>query len=192
MKHGHLFYEWERSVLYTDTELRRIHRHFYHPQPERIFNLMKRSNDPEATPETYKQLMEITQNCEVYQRLAEQPNRFRVSLPPDEIVFNRTVLMDLMSLSSKTVLYIICKDTLFSAAVFVRGESSVYIWNEYVRIWVNPYVGHPKVIHADFGPQFRSVEWKTYLQMNNIKRHTSSVESHNASGVGERYHEYLR
>ena len=26
-KNGHLFYEWERLVLYTDTELRRIHRH---------------------------------------------------------------------------------------------------------------------------------------------------------------------
>ena len=50
-KHGLLLYEWERSVLYTDTELRRIRRHFYHARPERIFNLMRRSKDAEATPE---------------------------------------------------------------------------------------------------------------------------------------------
>ena len=97
-----------------------------------------------------------------------------------------------MSLSSKTVLHIVCKDTLFSAAIFVRGESTLDIWNDYVKIWANPHVGHPKTIHADFGPQFRSEEWKEYLRMSNIELHTSVVKIHNALGVGERYHECLR
>ena len=55
-----------------------------------------------------------------------------------------------------------------------------------------PIYRPPKVIHADFGLQFRSADWKTYFQMSNIKRHTSGVESRNALGVGERYHKYHR
>ena len=45
-KARHLFYEWTKEVVYADKELKRIHRHFYHPQPERILNLMKNLADP--------------------------------------------------------------------------------------------------------------------------------------------------
>ncbi len=34
-KIGHLWYEWTKYVLYTNAELKHIHRHFYHPQPEK-------------------------------------------------------------------------------------------------------------------------------------------------------------
>ena len=33
-KSAHLFYEWTKDVFYTDNELKRIHRHFYHPHPD--------------------------------------------------------------------------------------------------------------------------------------------------------------
>ena len=45
---------------------------------------------------------------------------------------------------------------LFSAAVFVSGESPCNPWNDYIKARANPYVGHPNVIHDYFGPQFRS------------------------------------
>ena len=34
-KLGHLFYGWFINVLYTDNELRRINRHFYHPKSDK-------------------------------------------------------------------------------------------------------------------------------------------------------------
>lgn len=191
-KFGHLYYEWGNDILYTKQELERIHRHFYHPHPNRVFNLMKRAEDPEATAETLEALEKVSASCEICQRLADQPGRFRVSLPRDDITFNHTLLMDLMSLDSRNVLHIVCKDTLFNAACFTNGDKSPEIWNDYVRIWANVYVGHPNVIHADYGPQFRSDNWKALLKMCNIEVKTSGVESHNALGVGERYHEYLR
>ena len=104
----HLFYEWTKEVFYANNELKRINRHLYQPQPERVLNLMKKAGNPEATPENLKQLQDIAENCDVCQRLANQPRRFRVSLPSDDIVFNRTLLMDLMSLSSKSVFHIVC------------------------------------------------------------------------------------
>ena len=61
-----------------------------------------------------------------------------------------------------------------------------------MKIWVNPYIGHLQVIHADNGPQFHSNELKTLLNMSGIKLETSGVESHNAMDICECYREYLR
>ncbi|GAB0498186.1 hypothetical protein MMPV_009527 [Pyropia vietnamensis] len=36
-KLGHVYYVWERNVLYTLPELRKLHRHFFHPQPDRLY-----------------------------------------------------------------------------------------------------------------------------------------------------------
>ena len=74
----------------------------------------------------------------------------------------------------------------------MRCERSRDAWNDYIKIRANPYVVHPSIIHADYGPQFRSDEWRIYRAECNIQIHTSGVQSHNSLGVGERYHEYLR
>lgn len=59
-------------------------------------------------------------------------------------------------------------------------------------IWISPYLGYPDVIAVYEGPQLRSLEWKSLLQADGIKQHSSSVEIHNSLGVGERYHSFLR
>ena len=41
-KRGHLYYEWKPEILFTQSELVRIHKHFYHPKSERLYSLMKR------------------------------------------------------------------------------------------------------------------------------------------------------
>ncbi len=191
-KHRHIFYQWSHEKLYTERKLIRIHRHFYHLHPDRVFNLMKRANDSHANSETLEKLETISQKCEICQRIADQPGRFRVSLPNGDIVFNRTVDMDLMNVESKTIQHIVCKYNSFSTAMFVRGEHSRDVWNDYARIWVDSYEGHPQVIHADYGPKFRSNEWKTLLNMCGIKLETLPVDSHDALGICERYDNYFR
>eukprot|EP00171_Calliarthron_tuberculosum_P021509 IDg21509t1 len=192
-KFGHVYYEWTYETMYSEKELRRIHRHFYHPHPERLYSLVHRAGDSNATPETMEMLKNLTASCDVCQRLSETPGRFRVSLPQEAIIFNRTVLLDLMYLDSKTVLHIICRDTMFSSAVFLtNGESTQDIWNAYVRFWVNPYVGYSKVMHTDQRPQFTSEKWKSPLKLAGITQKLSRVESHCALGAGERYYEFLR
>ena len=192
-KMGHVYLEWVNDVLYSSADLVKIHRHFYHPHADRIYNLMRKAEDPEDTPETHRSLEKITDSCEICQRLSKAPGRLRVSLPPETIVFNRVVLMDLMSLGGQTVLHMVDKDTLFSAACFLRnGETTRDIWDAYIHYWVKPYVGYSDQIHEDQGPQFQSSEWKSLLHAAGIKPTDSGVESHNALGAGETYHEYLR
>lgn len=149
---------WDEGFIsYRQPELFRIHRHFYHPQPDRIYNLMKRAADPDAASDTLKRLEDLSSRCYVCQRLSKGPGRLRVSLPAEDIVFNRVVYMDIMTLSGKTVIHFVDRDTLFSAATFLtKGEKSKHVWDAFLGLWVRPCVGYPDRVHEDQGPQFQS------------------------------------
>lgn len=120
---GHIYLESVADIHYTTTELRRLQRHLSHPQPGRQTALLRRARDPNATPGTRAHLDELTKECDVFQRLARTTCRFRVALPPEDISFNRLVLLDLMYLDGKTVLHILDTDTPSSAAAFLHGET---------------------------------------------------------------------
>ena len=120
-------------MLYTTNGLRRIHRHFFHAHPERIFSVMKRAEDPDATAETAKELKELISSCGIFQKLPKEPGRFRVSLPSEDILFNLTVDMYIVYLDGKSVLHIVDKDTRFSAAALLsHGETTEDVWHVYM------------------------------------------------------------
>lgn len=192
-KLGHVYIEWPPSILYTETELRRIHRHFYHPRVDKLFAVMKRADPKLVATDVYKDLEKIQSTCDVCQRESNAPHRFRVSLPNVNCVFNRVVSLDLMKLGKRTVLHIVDRDTKFGAACFLVHETTTAVWEAFLRTWVAPYVGYPECLAFDQGPQFgKSGDWHGLLLSAGIKEQPSGVESHNALGNGERYHAFLR
>lgn len=192
LKNGHLYYQWDISILFTESELRKVHNHFYHPEPERLFSLFKRAEPSSASPQLLQDLNNVNSTCDTCQREGNVPHRFRVSLPSGEIVFNRENCLDLMKINGHQILHIVDRDTRFSAAVILEAESTKAVWRSYMETWVNKYVGFPDLIAVDQGPQFQSNEWKSLCQLAGIEFKPSGVESHNAINVGERYHAYLR
>ncbi len=155
---------------------------------------MRRAEDPAANQETLQTLDKISETCDVCQRLSDQLERFRVYLPNDDIVFNRTILMDLMTLDSKTMIHIACKDTLFNAAAFVKGDHPRNL--ELLRSNMGKYLCWAFVQHLhelrasiSFGRMDKSAEVMCHQQ-----EHFGGgvCESRNALGVRERYHAYLR
>ena len=98
-KHGHMYVTWNISKsYYTRAELRKIHKHFWHPSSEKLFNLLKRI-DPNTTADTLKVLKEIQTACSTCQKLSKAPYRFRVSIPKGDCIFNDQVTMDLVWIS---------------------------------------------------------------------------------------------
>eukprot|EP00170_Pyropia_yezoensis_P001807 contig_7709_g1811 len=97
-----------------------------------------------------------------------------------------------MYLDRRSLLQIIDKDTLFSAACFLNGETVEAVWQAHLDSWVCRYIGHAEAMHIDAAPQFRSAAWQALAQSAGTRLINSGVESHNALGSGERYHEYLR
>lgn len=116
-----------------------------------------------------------------------------MSLLAEDIVFNRTALVDKMWLGGEPVLHVVDKDTGFNAGVFLRdGEKNDAAWSSYLRMWVYACTGHPNVMHTDKGQQLTSEKWRALVQAVGTKHIESGIESHSALGSRERYHAFLR
>lgn len=191
-KLGHLYVVREQDVCFTESELRRLHRHFYHPGDEKLTALIARAALDENTPEMRSTVERIRRACDTCQRNAREPARFSVSMPSKDCVFNRTVAIDIMLLKGDPVLHCVDVDTKFSAAAFLASEVAANVWTTLTNIWANVYIGYPERIAIDQGSQFVVEEFTALCRANDVAVKASGVESHNALGAGERYHAYLR
>ncbi len=85
-KFGHLNLCWgAKEVMYTNFELVKLHKHFYHHSSGKLYEVIKRERPNEADESTRKLLEDITRSCETCQTLSIPPKRFCVSLPPSDI-----------------------------------------------------------------------------------------------------------
>lgn len=100
--------------------------------------------------------------------------------------------MDLMQLSKRKVLHIVNRDTKFSAVAFISTQSTAAVWQTFMDRWVTIYVGFLSKITVDQGPHFQSADFNGLLALAGIEKRDAGVESHNALGGCQRYHEYLR
>lgn len=97
-----------------------------------------------------------------------------------------------MKLDGRSLLQTVDKNTRFSAACFVLGESTKDVWEAFLCILVKGYVGYPDTLALDQGPPLTSAEWLNLASSAGTSIQPSDVESHKTTSVGERYHAYLR
>lgn len=58
-KLGHAYILWNSSVLYTEADLKRFHRHLCHPQTDKLFAVMHRAGPTIVIPNVYSELKKI-------------------------------------------------------------------------------------------------------------------------------------
>ena len=109
---------------YVSCRARKIHRQFYHPTAEKLFNLLMKAKPEEGTTETRRILDELTSRCDPCQGIRTAPNRFRVSFGAEHVQFNERVLMDIMYINGDPILHIVDDRTHFSAAQFLPAVST--------------------------------------------------------------------
>jgi hypothetical protein len=120
-KMGHAYLEWPEEVLYTESEVRKIHSAFYHPSADKLFNLIRRANPSVATSSLLNTIKHISKACLACQEYSIQHTRFKVAIPEIGIVFNRQVAMDLMFMKvgtgrSRPLLHVVDVETNVSSA----------------------------------------------------------------------------
>ena len=184
---------------FTETQLKRIHRHFGHAAASKLYQLIRRSlNAP--PPNTLAELEEIVASCVICKEFSPRPISFRVRTP-DHVLFNHYITLDLVWLparnppsgrTNKPCLHIVDMGTRFNAATFIQAENTSAIWNAFIRSWCCLYIGFPNHMLVDQGAVFLSDEWKAACELNAIELKTTGTESHNSLSVGETYHAYLR
>jgi hypothetical protein len=193
-KHGHLYIQRSNlvSILYTKAELIKLHRAFFLPPTNKLYNLLRRSKPTEVHEETRKILKDIVRSCLTCQTFASQPFRFSVRMPDEKLVFNDELSMDLLWLDGEPALHVVDTATRFGAAVFLEGQDVEHVWAAFLSCWALVYTGYPKKSRTDAGTIFTSADWKHLHESNGIILQTSGVESHNSIGLGKRMHAPLR
>lgn len=192
-KNGHMYITWNESqIFFNRRELYKMHRHFHHPSPGKLLSLIKRSNLTNVDANTKQILEEISQSCSTCQTFSSKPQRFKVSLPNEKIIFNREVALDLMWLENKAVLHVVDIDTHFNSAKILSGQTVESVWEAFLECWTTLYTGFPDKIKVDQGSAFTSVRWTRLCDRVGVTVQESGIEHHNALGSGERYHDPLR
>lgn len=105
-------------TLFTFQQLTKLHRQFYHPFSEKLYNLLGKARPEDNTPETQKQLEEISRSCDPCRRIQDGTTRFKVSFGTKNILFNEEVIIDIIHLDRKPVLHMVDAQTHFSATRF--------------------------------------------------------------------------
>lgn len=192
-----LTHRWVKSdmpfVLYTETQLRRIHRSFGHPSVRAMGNLLKRaSDDNRLDNETRKAIQAISDDYKICLRTASPPRRFKLTLGTEDLRFNNVVQIGTMLIENRPVLHMVGEATHFFGAAFLRNQSTAEIWATNQRIWSLLYLGPPDFLTVDQGSAYVSVEMRRNLAAVGVVLREAPVESPEPIEVVERYHAPLR
>jgi transposase InsO family protein len=189
----------KETFLFSESELTKMHRGFYHPSSENLPNLLKRARPDDTNQETMQLLQQIASACETCLQLGPKPIRFKVSLPNmEDIVFGDELSIDLMFIDGQAVLHIVDTATRFSAATFLDshngsfGQSVKGVWLALIETRFTLYTGYPNRLRIDAGSIFASLRYKELSNMAGITLRMSEVEAHNSLGIGERMHGPIR
>jgi hypothetical protein len=88
-KFGHAYIEWPAEVMYTETEVRRLHSSFYHTSADKLFNLIRRANSSKATTSLHDTVKRVCRSCFACQEFFVKPTCFKVSIPEMGIVIDK-------------------------------------------------------------------------------------------------------
>ena len=192
-KYGHPFYKWCNMTisLFTEQELRRLHKRFGHPSSEKLFNLLKRADIESITPSTRKALEKISDSCDLCQRNGQKPRRFKFTLR-EEKDFNQSVYIDIMYVDNKPILHVVCEATRYQAARWLKKVSAEEVWKAFKFCWIDCYLGPPDLVVHDSGTNFMARAFQTNSALMFIRTKSIPVEAAQSMSFVERYHEPLR
>jgi hypothetical protein len=120
------------------------------------------------TTDTRNLIEEITSACPTCEAIATKPRGFSIRDTVD-IVFNQSLLMNLMYIDARPVLHVVDAGTRFTAASFLPSDDAQTVWNAFVRIWSSAYVGLPQKILVDQGSIFMSRLWTGMCEASRIE-----------------------
>ena len=186
-KHAYAKMSFSFGTFFARSQLWKLHKQFFHPSAQKLFNLLRKARPEEATPETLSVLEDLTKRCDPCQCVQSAPWRFRVSFGAEHVRFNERILLDIMYINVRAILHIIDEGTNFSAARFLPDVSTKSIWKTILECWATICTGLPNRMLLDqgsaFGPLLVSIG-----AMSNVEVQRTRIEAHPSLGIGERYH----
>lgn len=174
------FLQWTSSsfITFTRQELKRIHLHFVHPSVSKVSSLLNRAYPDKLKNDTIQLLTDIAKSCHFCHQYSSQNITFCARFL-DDAIFNKLITKSLHYLEGSTVLQIEGSRTNFSAERLVHDVDNRTIWDKFVILWVDMYLGFPSHIHPEEGTAFNSNGWVSLCSDASIKTFPNGTKSHN-------------
>lgn len=179
-------------MMYTENELRRIHRGFGHPSVKTTDSLLHRAASEDMSNEIKIRIRKIHESCRVCKEQASKTRRFKLTIGTEELRFNQRVFVDTMFIDRRPIIHLVDESTHFSAACFLRTQSAKETWKAILRLWVHTYLGPPDHLVVDQGSAYVSREMKAAVEASGIQLKEAPIENPGTMGIVERYHAPLR
>lgn len=127
-----LVYKWGvRDVtyaLYTEAELRRIHKVFGHFSADATQKMSKRAKESKLNHTTRSSISKLAEDCQICRFVAIKPRRFKLTVGADGFKFNCRVQVDTMLIRGRPVIHMVVQATHFSTAAFLKNKSATEVW----------------------------------------------------------------
>lgn len=137
-------------------------------------------------------LEKISAACEPCQEFKSRPLLFKAILPPERLVFNNAISIDIVWINDYPVLHVIDDHTGFRNAVFLRSKSAEDIWSPFMACWASTYVGLPNVTRSDQESVVSSKKFWELSTADRIQLKFTGVSAHNSTGRLEQAHGTIR
>lgn len=126
-------YTWTKidvkDALYTESDLRRIDRNFWHPSMTAPVNLLKRASGGSIPIRTKMAIISISKECATCKTNETAPIRFRLSTRADDLRFNHSPQIDTMFIGGREVAHMVNETTQHTHPSFLLYQSRPEIWN---------------------------------------------------------------
>lgn len=121
--HIWLPHEWPYA-LYTELELRKIHRNFGYPSVRATEGLPRRAAGANVYLEIRKPINKISEDCRICKLNSGATRRIKMTIGADKLCFKLSVQIDKMFLAGRDVLHMVNLETNFCAATFLKSKSA--------------------------------------------------------------------
>lgn len=191
-----LVHKWEprspAEALYTEAEVRQLHRAFGHPSVEKLSNLLSVARPEEMNGSVRTAIDHLTKRCGTCSKTSARPRRFKLTVGSEDLRFNHVVAVDVMYLDGRAVLHAVDEATHFSAASFLVNATAEETWNALARCWSRTYLGPPDFLRIDQGTNFTAKEFVDSCSADGITVLEAPIECPTTMSHVERYHGPLR
>lgn len=193
MKGGLPYLRFNHQSLFSEAQLRAMHRNLGHPSVEKQMRVIASAEIEDLPEDTRRKLEKLVQHCHPCQVKRSKPRRFLFSIR-DSCTgeFNSVIQIDVMKLVDGNVLHVICTGTLFQSGIFVKDPSCAEAWRALRLAWINIYAGAPDLLVHDQASNFTGAEFKEAADEWGIVLKPIPTEAHERVGLLERRHAVVR
>jgi hypothetical protein len=164
LENGFLVQKWEENealALFTEDQLRKLHRSFGHPTAGSLYRLLKGARPDKASSSVRDAIYELTKACNVCLARERQPRRFKLTIGAEDLRFNSVIAADVMYIRNEPVLHVVDEATHFAAASWLKAMTARETWDTLLRCWSHVYMGPPDLLRVDQGSNFASKDFRS-------------------------------